>query len=110
MTSKEVKEYLRQIKKVDTQIKNKNIEFKQCIELELPTETTLERIEELKTVRKAIIATIEQLPEAEYDILHRVYIQGETLYEVAAGRHTSYSLVTTIHGKALKRLGEILSK
>ena len=98
------KEYLQQIKKIDTQLKNKAFEEKQLKELGLSIGQVLEEKTKLQTKRAEIIKTIEQLPEAEYDVLHKIYVQSETLYEVAADRKISYSLATTIHGRALKRL------
>lgn len=104
------KDYLKQIKKIDTQIRNKNVELKQRKELELPTGALQANIDALDVKRQEIIETIEGLPEAEYDVLHKVYVQGETLYEVAADRDISYSLATTIHGRALKRLDIIINE
>ena len=101
------KEYLQQIKKIDTMLKNKSFELKRLRDLELNTERVFGDMTELDNERAEIIKAIEQLPEAEYDVLYRVYVQGETLYEVAAARGESYSNVTTIHGKALKRLENI---
>ncbi len=103
------REYLKQIKKIDTQLENKSFELKRIKGLELSTESVLEDIAKLQIERAQIIKTIERLPEAEYDVLHKVYVQYETLYEVAAQRNISYSLATTIHGRALKRLESIIS-
>lgn len=66
------------------------------------------RIIELQRKKQEIIATIEQLPEAEYDLLHKVYIQGMTLDEVAYERQRSKSWMATLHGLALKHLQELL--
>lgn len=102
------KEYLQQIKKIDTMLKNKSYELKRVRELELSAGRVLDDMAELDNERAQIIKAIEQLPEAEYDILYKVYAQGETLYEVAADRGESYSNVTTIHGKALRKIGEMI--
>ena len=102
------KEYLKEIKKIDTQIRNKNAELKLLHGAEMATVKA--QIDELREKQRQIIKTIEQLPEAEYDVLHRVYIQGETLYEAAAGRNIGYSSITHIHGNALKRLNKIIHK
>ncbi len=104
------KEYLREIRKIDTQIKNKAVELKQLKELDLPSGDLVSSINCLHLKKRGIIETIEQLPEAEYDVLHKVYVQNETLYEVASERGISYSLATTIHGRALKRLESIINK
>ena len=106
MTAKEVKEYLRQIKKIDTQLKNKNIELKQAREVDADVSEICETKKRLEQKKNEIISSIESLPEAEYDVLHRVYVQGETLYEVASDKKISYSLAASIHGRALKMLAD----
>ena len=55
-----------------------------------------------------IISVIEQLPVTEYDILHKVYVQGIPLDEVAVAFNKSYSWVTSKHGRALKAVQDIL--
>ena len=57
-----------------------------------------------------VISTIEQLNFQEYDILHKVYIQGLKLYDVAEIYGKTYSWVTQLHGIALKNLQRILDK
>jgi len=58
--------------------------------------------------RNHIISVIEQLPVTEYDILHKVYVQGVPLDEVAVAFGKSYSWVTSKHGRALKAVQDIL--
>lgn len=103
------RDYLKQIKKIDTQLKNKTAEEKRAREIGLDVDDIAREKTELKKQRSDIIHSIEQLPEAEYDVLHRIYFQYETLYEVANERKISYSLATTIHGRALKRLENIIN-
>lgn len=103
------KDYLKQIKKIDTQLKNKSFEVKRLKEFGLAVGQTFDDMQKLEIERAKIIRTIERLPEAEYDVLHKVYVQYETLQEVAADRGISYSLAATIHGRALKRLEEIIN-
>lgn len=103
------KEYLQRIKKIDTMLKNKNVEIKQLKELELSCGQTLEDKTALEIERAQIIKTIEQLPEAEYDVLHRVYLQEQTLQEVAADRDVSRRQIDSIHGRALMRLEGIIN-
>lgn len=55
-----------------------------------------------------IISVIEQLPVTEYDILHKVYVQGIPLDEVAVAFNKSYSWGTSKHGRALKAVQDIL--
>lgn len=104
------KEYLKQIKKIDTQMRNKGVEAKQLngINTSLAGSVCME-IERLYRERASIIKTIELLPEAEYDVLHKVYVQYATLQEVATDRGISYSLTATIHGRALKRLQDLIN-
>ena len=101
-------EYLGRIKKIDTVLKNKAFEIKRLRDLGLNIGRTLDDVANLETERDGIIKTIEMLPEAEYDVLHKRYVQHETLQEIASDRKISYSLVTTIHGRALKKVEEII--
>lgn len=103
------KEYLSQIRKINTQIQNKKYELKELQESGLPIGPVLETMSKLDIEKRKIINTIERLPEAEYDVLHKVYVQYRTLHEVAAGRDISYSLAATIHGRALKRLENLIN-
>lgn len=68
------------------------------------------RIIELQNKRREIVETIELLPVTEYDLLHKVYIQGMTLAEAAFAKDKCYSWATTVHGMALKRLQKILDE
>jgi DNA-directed RNA polymerase specialized sigma subunit len=65
-------------------------------------------IDDLINRRNDVIAVIEQLDAVQYDILHKIYVQYLTLYEVADIYDRTYSNITTIHGKALKNVQEIL--
>ena len=103
------KELLKRIKKIDSQMRNKAVELSQTKANGLPVGDLTSCIESLYKERCEIIRTIEELPEAEYDVLHKVYVQGRTLYEVAADRKISYSLATTIHGRALKHLDSLIN-
>lgn len=103
------KEYLSQIKKINTQIRNKKYELKELQESGLNVRPVLEIMSKLDIEKRKIIGTIERLPEAEYDVLHKVYVQYLTLQEVAADRDISYSLAATIHGRALKRLESLIN-
>lgn len=60
--------------------------------------------------KQEVITTIEQLNESEYDILHKVYVQGGTFQEVATDMDKSYSWVTSVHGRALSNLQRILNE
>ena len=107
------KEYLQGIKKLDTQIRNKNAELQLAEKLRTADDEFVGEIEkqkrELRQKLTDIIKSIEQLPEAEYDVLHKVYVQYKTLYEVAADRGISYSGATSLHGQALKQLESLIN-
>ncbi len=64
-------------------------------------------IDRLVDTKKEVIATIERLSTAEYDVLHKLYIQGMTFDEVAAAKDRSKSWATTIHGRALVNVQRI---
>ena len=65
-------------------------------------------IDRLIDLKQEIIRTIEQLTATEYDVLHKRYIQGMTFDEIGAAKHKSKSWATTVHGRALQNLNEIL--
>lgn len=67
-------------------------------------------IDELVDRKNEIIKIIEKLPAVEYDVLHKIYIQGKTLYDFAEENNKTYSSVTTLHGSALKKVQDILDK
>lgn len=133
------KEFLRQIKKLDTMIENKLIEVKQLKDLAcnispnlsgervqstpnpqriadaigkyIDLENEINRnIDELVDAKREVLGVIEQLSATEYDILHKIYVQNLTLYDVADAYDKTYSWVTTIHGRALKNVQRILDK
>ena len=131
------KAYLMQIQKLDTLITNKLTEVSQwrsialnvtakysgeCVKSSGSKQTMANAVDkivdlnrEINTIidqlietKQAVIKMIEQLNSTEYDILHKVYVQHLTLYEVAAACDKSYSWVTSVHGRALKNLQKIL--
>lgn len=67
-------------------------------------------IDRLVDTKKEIITTIEKLSTAEYDVLHKRYIQGMSFDEIGAAKGKSTSWATTIHGRALKSLQAILEE
>ena len=67
-------------------------------------------VDEYITTKDEINSIIEQLNTAEYDVLHKIYIQGMTFDEVAAVKSKSKSWVTTVHGRALVNVQKILDK
>lgn len=131
------KEYLSQIKKLDRLIENKMYEKEQwkhiatCTnsrasgervqssgnkqKMECAVTRYVEIEEEIDALidkfinkKQEIISTIEQLPAQEYDILHKVYVQGMNLAEVADMEDKTYSWATTIHGNALNNVQRII--
>ena len=133
------KTYLKQLEKLDTIINNKMIERTQwkeialgvtahsegervqssgsqqkmadavdrCVDMEREIDDLVDRLVDLK---RDVTSVIEQLPVAEYDVLHKLYIQHMTLYDVAEAKGKTYSWVTSIHGRALKNVQNILDE
>lgn len=136
----DAKEFLRQPEKLDVRIKNKLIEQQQWRDLALgitanmdgervqssgtktkmadaidkciDMETEIDRlIDELIDTKKKVIEAIERLDSpVEYDVLHRRYIQYQSLQDVAAHYGYDYGWATTTHGRALRSLQKILEE
>lgn len=133
------KEFLRQIKKLDKLIENKLAEVQKWKEIASNTAPQmmgdkvqssgnpqriadaicryidLEReinndIDNMIEIKKAVIGVIEQLNATEYDVLHKVYVQGFTFDEVAIACKRSTSWATTVHGRGLKHVQKILDQ
>lgn len=131
------KEYLQQISKLDKLIENKLIELQQWKSIATGTTASSDGervqassnqqkmadavcryiaiqeeidsyIDELVDKKQDVIHTIEQLPTVQYDVLHKVYIQDKSLYEVADMYNKSYPWATSIHGRALKNVQKLL--
>ncbi len=131
------KDFLLQVQRLDTMIKNKIAEKEQWWTIATNTTASYNgervqssgsqqkmadaaityvdyereidrRIDELIDVKRDIISVIEQLPTHEYDVLHKHYIQGMELVDVADAKQRTYSWVTTVHGRALKHVQDIL--
>lgn len=132
------KEFLQQIKKLDKLIENKLIEVQQWKDIANNTTANLsgervsstgnlqktadaicryvdlEReinacIDNLVNTKKDVIGVIEMLNATEYDVLHKLYVQYRTYDEVAIDCGQSKSWVTTVHGRALQHVQEILN-
>lgn len=134
------KDYVSQIKKLDTLIKNKNIEKhiekQKYYDIALSTGAAIENervqtsptgdkvtnavnnavdierkfdaiIKEYEEKRQSIIDDIEKLPEAEYDVLHLIYVQHLNFDEAAEERKISRRTVASIHGNALIALERV---
>ena len=135
----DAKKYLMQLKKLDAMISNKMIEKEQWKTIALGTTAQMgsERvqtsssqqkmadavgkyvdmgkeidkiIDDLVDTRKDIISVIEQLEVIEYDILHKRYVQYLSFDDIAYDYDRTYTWVTTIHGRALKNVQQILER
>lgn len=136
--SKDAKEFMRQVEKLDLRIRNKLIEQQQWRDIALGITANMEGervqssgakskmadaldkcvdmeaeidrlIDNLIEVKKKVIETIERLDSAtEYNVLHMRYIQFKDLQEIADHYGYEYGWATTTHGRALKSLQEIL--
>lgn len=134
---KEARDFLNQLKKLDKMLENKEVERQQWKSIAMNTtsrndservqssgsqqkmadaidkyvdiETEIAHcIDELIATKKDVIDVIEQLETAEYDLLHKIYVQNIPLDEVAERCGKTYSWATTIHGRALKNVKQIL--
>ena len=136
--SKDAKEFLKQVERLDVRIRNKLIEQQQWRDIALGITANMDGervqssgakskmadaldkvvdaeavidslIDELIDVKKKVIETIEKLDSAtEYNVLHMRYIQFKDLQEIADRYGYEYGWATTTHGRALKSLQEIL--
>lgn len=131
------KKFLGNVRKLDAMIKNKMIEKEQWKAIALNTTSKMngdrvqssgskqkmaesidkyvdmereinEEIQNLIFAKRDVISVIEQLNATEYDILHKMYIQGRSLVDIAIDLDRTYSSITSIHGRALKHVQDIL--
>lgn len=132
------KEYLEQVEKIDRMIYNKQAELEQWMAIATSSTAPMDGTDRVQTstnqqkmaeavnryvdiqreidtdigkmmqIKSEVIRTIEQLPTLEYDVLHKIYIQYRGFKEISGDYNKAYSWVTTIHGRALKHLQEIL--
>lgn len=131
-----VKEYLKQIAKLDNRIRNKQIEKLQWEEIAsgmtsfndservsssgaksklesavLKAVGIEEEIFELIAKRKSIIDTIGQLEDNdEYNVIHMRYVRYMEYWEIAEACGKSESWVFTIHGEALRNIQRIIER
>ena len=136
----QIKDYLKQVGRLDIQIKNKLIEQQQWRDIALGITANMEGervqssgakskmanavercvdmeteinslIDKLIDTKKEVIQTIERLDSAtEYNVLHLLYIQGKDLQEVADHYGKEYGWATTVHGRALKNVQSLLER
>lgn len=136
----EAQQYLSQVEKLDSIIRNKLIEQQQWKDIALGITANMEGervqssggqskmadainrcvdmeaeidsiVDSLVEVKREVIATIEKLDSpTEYNVLHLRYIQFLTLQEIADKYGKEYGWATTTHGRALARVQEILGR
>lgn len=135
----DAKQFLRQLKKLDKMIENKLAEKARWKAIATGTSAQIggekvqssgsqqkmadavcryvdiekeidEQIDILIDTRQDVISVIEKLKTTEYDILHKMYVQYMSLYDVADIYNKSYSWATTVHGRALKNVQSILDQ
>lgn len=133
------KEYLKQIHKLEKMIENKMIEREQWFSIATGTSSVMcgERVQtsgnkqkmadsignyidieneiikyinDLVKKRDDVISTIEQLDVTEYDVLHRIYVQNQNIDDVSEAYDKTYSWATTLHGRALKHVQNIIDE
>ena len=111
-------QYLERIKKLDTMLANKLSDYQRWLEVaeglgggavgeRVKTSRNLHQIPDaigayvdidneicrLREERLAIIKTIERLPPLEYDLIYRLYVQDQTMKELAFHFKKSYDTV-----------------
>lgn len=135
--TKEAKDFLMQLKKIDKIIENKLIEREQWKSIAMGTtshsegervqssgsqqkmadaigryidiESEIDRcIDRLVATKQDVISVIEQLDTTEYDLLHVVYVQYLTLEDFAEQYGKSYRWAAGVHGRALVNVLKIL--
>ena len=134
----EAQQYLAQVEKIETIIKNKLIEQRQWKDIALGITANMggervqssgsqskmadaiekcvdveaeinELIDRLIDTKKEVIQTIEQLDSPiEYNLLHMRYIQYYDLQGIADHFNKEYGWATTTHGRAIASLQKIL--
>lgn len=127
--------YLEQIKKLDAIISNKLKDYKRWVGIaeglggfsageRVQTSRNLHQIPEAigryidiegeiegyRKQRADIIATLERLPQTEYDLLYKLYVEGSRPKEIAYRFDRSYEWVMKEKRKALDSLQRILDK
>ena len=129
----QAEKYLKRIKQIDILIANKLEEHKRLVGVaeglggfsvgdKVQTSKNLQQIpnaiaryadiereiDELNRERQAIINTIEKLPAAEYEVIYRLYVQDNSIKEIAYQKGKSYAWVKYIKSNGLKLLQDIL--
>lgn len=69
-----------------------------------------EELLKVMNYRAEVTELIERLPYRYYDILHKIYLQGMSLKEIAYMKDKSYSWATKTHDKAIEALQKLLDQ
>lgn len=67
-------------------------------------------IDKLVDVRQEILLTIENLPTADYEVLHKAYVQCKNFTVIAFEMEKSRSWVTSVHDRALQGVQRLLDE
>ena len=71
----------------------------------------VEGVEKLIAEKKKVVRTIEELySPTEYRVLHMRYIQYISLADIAEKMNKDYTWVTTVHGRAVKHVQDLLDR
>lgn len=128
-------QYLERIKKLDTMLENKIRDYHRWLEVaeglgggavgeRVQTSRNLHQIpdaigayvdldkeiDRLKQERMDIIKTIERLPPLEYDLIYRLYVQDQTLKELAFHFKKSYEWVKLKKRQAMSLVQHMLDE
>jgi len=135
----EAKAYLKQVQKLDRMIENKLAEIEQWREMATCTTQRLSAdkvqsspnpqkmadaickivqiegetdvlVDRLVDTKREVIKTLEKLDSAEYDVLHKVYIQYMTFEDVAEKKGKSYNWVKNVHWYGIQHLQKLLDE
>lgn len=80
-----------------------------CRYLQMEAEVN-EYIDKLVDVRQEILLTIENLPTADYEVLHKAYVQCKNFTVIAFEMGKSRSWVTSVHDRALQGVQQMLDR
>lgn len=78
-----------------------------CVDMDAEINGLIDRLVDFK---REVSGYIERLNTAEYDVLHKIYFQYMTFDEVALAKNRSKSWATTVHGRALANLQNLLNE
>ena len=79
-----------------------------CVDME---GEILAQVKTLAFKQKEVTAVLDQLTNpTEYKVLHQRYMQFKDFNVIAANFDSDYTWATTVHGRALKSLQEIMDK